>query len=244
MCWCPFGGLIGLHHYYLCFGLYHFHPARLLLAILYTCTLGLFGIGWLVDGFRLKVIVSQINKEIKEKKELREEEEIVSLARHLEDQERLREIGINNLQLREEQDLEFVTALSKDQHREMQNVEVGKEEEEIELKRKEKTEKDNNLLIKQKLLEFPLEPDTSEDIVNLVFRMPNGERIQRRFHKNDKLHLVRDWLDLQKKSLGITPNNEFSIETDFPRKVYSEYDTNLGDLFPRNQMLVVVDKKE
>ena len=55
--WFPFG-LLGFHHFYLrrpCWG------------VLYLCTFGLFGIGWLIDIFRMWKMVADCNKELDER---------------------------------------------------------------------------------------------------------------------------------------------------------------------------------
>ncbi|ELU01134.1 hypothetical protein CAPTEDRAFT_187960 [Capitella teleta] len=54
--WLPWG-LLGLHHYYLGRGGW---------GILYTFTLGIFGVGWLVDAFRLPGLVKRENEQIRE----------------------------------------------------------------------------------------------------------------------------------------------------------------------------------
>jgi len=244
MCWFPFGGFIGLHHYYLCFGPHHFHPRRLLLAILYTCTFGLFGIGWMADIILLRKAVNKINNEIGEKISQKEQEEAVRLARHIEEQEELAAVGRAHRELQEEQDLEFVKALSRDQEIDRQKEEerIQKEqEEEIALTLKEKAKQEREDYIQKKLNEIPPEPQHSEDTINLVFRLSNGQRIQRRFQRIDKLQLVRDWLDLQKKVLKVGADNDFTIETAFPKKVYAEYNESLEHLFPNNQMLSVME---
>ncbi|XP_002740495.1 uncharacterized protein LOC100375740 [Saccoglossus kowalevskii] len=58
--WFPFG-IFGFHHFYLnrpCYGL------------LYFCTLGLFGIGWLIDFCRLPSLVKDINEMLERKYQL------------------------------------------------------------------------------------------------------------------------------------------------------------------------------
>jgi hypothetical protein len=46
-------GLVGGHHYYM---------KRRFFGVLYTITLGLFGLGWLIDFFRLPTFVSFANR--------------------------------------------------------------------------------------------------------------------------------------------------------------------------------------
>jgi len=80
----------------------------------------------------------------------------------------------------------------------------------------------------------------SEDVINLVFRLHNGQRLYRRFYKTDKLQLVRDWLIVQKQIYEVG-TSDFTIETDFPKRIYSDYFMQLGELFPKNQVLFVME---
>lgn len=57
ICLFPLTGLLGVHHYYL---------RRPLFGVLYTLTLGLLGVGWLVDICRLSCLVKRTNKIITE----------------------------------------------------------------------------------------------------------------------------------------------------------------------------------
>ncbi|XP_076081397.1 uncharacterized protein LOC143052275 [Mytilus galloprovincialis] len=58
--WFPFG-ILGFHHFYL---------QRPLWGFLYFFTFGLFGIGWLIDGFRICCMVKQHNENLKERQRL------------------------------------------------------------------------------------------------------------------------------------------------------------------------------
>lgn len=51
--WFPFG-IIGFHHFYL---------QRYIWGILYFFTFGMFGIGWIIDGFRIVCMVKDFNKD-------------------------------------------------------------------------------------------------------------------------------------------------------------------------------------
>ena len=57
--WFPFG-LIGFHHFYL---------HRPLWGLLYFCTFGLLGIGWIVDGFRMHCLVKDCNRRTQERRQ-------------------------------------------------------------------------------------------------------------------------------------------------------------------------------
>ena len=62
-------GLLGFHHFYL---------QRYSWGVLYACTLGCFGIGWLVDFFRLPNLVREANKKL-----LNEQDRGQSVAVHM-----------------------------------------------------------------------------------------------------------------------------------------------------------------
>ncbi|KAH3745920.1 hypothetical protein Pelo_12662 [Pelomyxa schiedti] len=53
LAWIPFGGWLGLHHYYL---------GNYCRGVLYMFTLGLFGIGWLYDGFAMYWHIKKANR--------------------------------------------------------------------------------------------------------------------------------------------------------------------------------------
>ena len=56
----PLLGLFGAHHFYL---------NRPLLGAFYACSLGMFGIGWIIDWFRVPSLVRECNAEIREARE-------------------------------------------------------------------------------------------------------------------------------------------------------------------------------
>ncbi|XP_033126577.1 uncharacterized protein LOC117124454 [Anneissia japonica] len=51
---CPITGLLGFHHYYL---------ERYGWGVLYTCTVGLFGLGWIFDNIRMPLLVKRANND-------------------------------------------------------------------------------------------------------------------------------------------------------------------------------------
>lgn len=53
----PTTGLLGIHHHYL---------GRHFFGIVYTCTLGLCGIGWFIDMFRIHSLVRTANRNLKQ----------------------------------------------------------------------------------------------------------------------------------------------------------------------------------
>ncbi len=51
----PFTGMLGVHHFYL---------GNMFFGITYACTLGLLGIGYLVDWFRMPILVKRANNRL------------------------------------------------------------------------------------------------------------------------------------------------------------------------------------
>jgi hypothetical protein len=46
-------------------GLHHYYMGRTKLGIVYTFTGGLFGVGWLIDAFRMPCLVAKANAQLK-----------------------------------------------------------------------------------------------------------------------------------------------------------------------------------
>jgi len=67
------------------------------------------------------------------------------------------------------------------------------EEEQKVIEEKKKKEKET------KLVSLPPEPNEGDKgIIQVVFRLPNGQRIERRFNQTDKLQIAYDFLDSRK----------------------------------------------
>lgn len=120
ICWLPFGGLFGLHHFYMCIGKNHFNLRRLLMGLLYFCTFGLLGIGWFIDLFFMKRRVKEINDEIERKTQEEENQFIQSQISRIEEQEETAQQREADRSLRFEQDLLFAQVVSNDE----QEVEI------------------------------------------------------------------------------------------------------------------------
>lgn len=94
-------------------------------------------------------------------------------------------------------------------------------------------------MAESKLKEYPPEPEMGDDVINLVFRLPNGIRVSRRFYKSQTLKEVKDWIALHRILQLPNPNPTFNIVSDFPKQTYLELDKTVGKLFPVNQVLSV-----
>jgi len=77
-------------------------------------------------------------------------------------------------------------------------------------------------------------------VINLVFRLPDGQRISRRFLKSDSIGLIREWVDIQRKARYIS-GDHWNIVSNFPKKVFQQLDAKVGDVFTMNQVLAIED---
>jgi len=246
ICWVPFGGVVGLHHFYLSMGRHHFDLKEFLVGILYIFTFGLFGFGWFLDAFFMQNYVNSINaiiaKNVHQKQELlrktREDQEELDNKLALIQERKLKDE--ENRRIREDQDIEFIKALSEDEERDrirlqeeqyqnFQRLEIQKQRESMET------------YATEKLSHFPEEPNHSRtEVINLVFRLPDGQRICRRFLKSDSIGLIREWVDIQRKARYIS-GDHWNIVSNFPKKVFLQLDAKVGDVFTMNQVLAIED---
>lgn len=217
------------------------------MGLLYTCTFGLLGIGCILDAFRLPKLVKEYNEQITAEKERRDREDLENIVSHLDREDALRQQILADQLLREEQDLLFAQSLSLDQERERKEEEeklIAEQEAKLsqqerdENERKKQEERQRRIeLAKKKLEEYPAEPSIEEEAVNLIFRLADGNRLVRRFRKETTLRKLREWLTLQRDAQGLFGN--YTISSDFPKRVFTEDDKTVGELFPVSQILSV-----
>ena len=126
---------------------------------------------------------------------------------------------VNNL-IRQQQDAALEESLRKDQEKERKLQEEASKKAEFEkfLKDKEDEEKKrfNSIMELKKTLveELSDEPDPfSEDSIKLSFRLPNGKRLERRFHKNDPIKQLYFFVFCNDESLI-----NFKLKTNFPSR--------------------------
>jgi len=144
--------------------------------------------------------------------------------------------------LREEQDRAFLESLAEDESREQRQKEdqrriiEEKEAEERELQRersKLQEREKRKELCRQRI---PIEPSLNEDgITQLVIRLTDGSRLQRRFKVTDKLEVVFDFVDSSSNEI-----DNYDLVTNFPRKVFSDPHVTLKEagLFPQAALFV------
>jgi len=100
---------------------------------------------------------------------------------------------------------------------------------------------------KQKLknIQIPEEP-TEGDILHILIFLPNGDKLKRKFRPSETLQTVKDYIDVQFLEENDTkkiPRN-YKIITDFPRTVWSDTSSKLGDLGFQKNISFRVEKEE
>jgi len=123
-----------------------------------------------------------------------------------------------NRMIRQEQDEAFLQSLAADQEKER------KIKEEEERKREEERKQHRIQELKEKKLKniqskVPPEPEVSEkDVTQLVIRVTDGSRLQRRFYDSDSLQSVFDYVNAQHPVLL---DQDYFLVTNFPRRSFS-----------------------
>lgn len=135
--------------------------------------------------------------------------------------------------LRQQQDEEFAASLEADRRREQEAEEARAQEQ------REKTrlqQLDTRRARKKEAL--GQEPEKGVGITSLVVRLPDGNRIGRRFHKDDTLEKVFDWAEVNGVDIEIA-----CLVMSFPRKRFlypEDAGTKIGDagMFPSCMLLL------
>lgn len=105
------------------------------------------------------------------------------------------------------------------------------------LKKKLSTDRKNRDSLKRNLLPEPSDNDPSKTFI--AFRLPNGETIQRKFHKNYQVIELYNFIGTIENMLE-DDNSSFDLITQFPMKIYNQYDITLEEagLFPNSVIQV------
>jgi FAS-associated factor 2 len=136
--------------------------------------------------------------------------------------------------LREEQNREYQEALLADQMREIERNEreerERREREEMEERvRLEEAKEQSRLEDAKSILEKSGgEPPvgTKVGVARMRFTLPNGKKVDRRFHSSDTVEVLRAFLTLHFDESGVEIKN-FGLSTNFPKKTFSEDDNKL-----------------
>ncbi|KAL3702131.1 hypothetical protein R1sor_020153 [Riccia sorocarpa] len=182
-----------------------------------------------------------------------EEQGAVLVAARVEEEERQL-----NRRLREEQDAAYQAALQADQERERRRQEeaerAAREAEEAERKKREEEEAlaraareaaEKAAVLERRRQEkansLGAEPAKGPDVTQVLVRLPNGERKERRFYATDVVRKVYDYVD----SLGSFDAVSYSLVSNFPRTVYGpdKLDLSLKEagLHPHASLFVQVE---
>jgi len=152
------------------------------------------------------------------------------------DQDRQSKIILDyNRKLREEQEQEFNASLAADQQQSILKKEQESKENEDRLFSMMETELHNSILQeKNKKLEQFSSSEPEQDDPNaatLIFRMPDGRKIQRRFYIHEPLQTIFDFLN----ALVDDNISNYDIISNFPKKVYTDPKQTVqeANLFPK-----------
>jgi len=165
-----------------------------------------------------------------EERRKRDEKRKVEVERQKTKQKKAEEGRQVERALRQEQDWAFQESLKQDQEKQQQlekefnekiSQELTKQEEEaIQLSLR----LDRQRRLEQLAANLPPEPPVTEpNAAHLVVRLPDGQRIERRFLSTDKLLLLKDFID--SKSLEMTIPTSYELVTTFPKRSLNFNDT-------------------
>jgi len=159
-----------------------------------------------IDG--VERFLSQLQQSI-------EENESSLTAARLEREER----SMNQM-IRQQQDEDYQASLELDRKKEQQRLEEKRKKDQEERKKKEEqeAEKDKRLrLIALKEVsgnKLEAEPDADEeDVIRILIKLPDGTRLERRFHRQTSIKLLYLFVASHEKSPLV-----FQITTNFPRR--------------------------
>lgn len=133
-------------------------------------------------------------------------------------------------QLREQQEEEYARALAVDQAREAAEAEEVERQEREAQARQEELERAQQQQLEEELAEtrrrearrakadtLPAEPAASSDVTQVVVRMPDGQRLTRRFGRECNLQAVVDFIE--SADPDIYEGSDFDLVSNYPRQV-------------------------
>jgi len=143
--------------------------------------------------------------------------------------------------LREEQEREFQQSLLEDQEKEKrireerQRIEEKQREEAYQRQEEERKKQDKIKRQEELLNKLPPEPSAGEGVTQLIFRLSDGSRLQRRFYRTDKLQLVYDFIDSKN-----IEQNDYDLVTNFPLRKFDDKTKTLAelDLYPQASLFI------
>ncbi|ESO04188.1 hypothetical protein HELRODRAFT_172534 [Helobdella robusta] len=116
---------------------------------------------------------------------------------------------LSNQSIREQQDNEYLQSLKERLKKEREQEKRRMEEERLE---KHRSRTDLREMLRTKLMDEP-DADSAAECTRCLIRLPNGLRLDRRFHMDSPLEQLYIFLMLHESS-----PNEFRINTNYPRR--------------------------
>jgi type I site-specific restriction-modification system R (restriction) subunit len=178
----------------------------------------------------------------KEMEELVKEEERLIKEQQMKDQEQ----SLLNRRIRKEQDEAYHKSLKEDQEKEKKKQEyynkMMMEEEKIEEEKaiKMSLQLDKSSRCSEAFRNLPPEPSINDaNTTHVVVRMPNGDRIERRFLSTDKIQLLKDFID--SKSIDFDLPDQYQIVSTYPKKTFNELGKTFSDYNLTGRILVAVE---
>lgn len=128
--------------------------------------------------------------------------------------------------LREEQNREFQETLLADQMREIEQREAEERErrereDKEEAERLKEAKEESRLEDARSLVEQAVEPPVGlkQGVARMRFTLPNGKKVDRRFHSSERIETMRAFLIVHFHEHGIEMKN-FGLSTNYPKKTF------------------------
>mmetsp|Transcript_18852 Transcript_18852/g.21064 ORF Transcript_18852/g.21064 Transcript_18852/m.21064 type:complete len:280 (+) Transcript_18852:247-1086(+) len=122
--------------------------------------------------------------------------------------------------------------------------EEKKEKQKVELEEQAKIEKlteERNEMAEAVKANLPDEPEKGEGIGEIVFRLPSGNSISRRFQRDDKIQLLYDYITSLGEDNGFeNAHTHFGIQQSLPFKSFDNLSATIEEegLYPRSRVIV------
>ncbi|KAK7251262.1 hypothetical protein RIF29_34304 [Crotalaria pallida] len=127
--------------------------------------------------------------------------------------------------IREQQDDEYLASLQADREKELKAIEEAKAAREEERRREEESrrklqeEQELETQLAAKEVSLPPEPSSDDDnSVNLLVRMPDGNRRGRRFRRSDNLQALFNFIDIGR----VVKPGSYRLVRPYPRRAFSD----------------------
>lgn len=152
-------------------------------------------------------------------------------------------------QLREQQEAELLESEFMDRQREEEDQRRQAEEEELR-QAAERSQQDEEAKgreaaaqvaaeLEAKRARLPQEPPTgTPGRVQLMLRLPNGQRLQRAFSSSDSIGSLYDFVDLQSEELT---SHRYRLVTSMPRNAYEDREATLAEAGIQNSSVLMVE---